>query len=637
MTFNSIPTFTNLTSFKEYILESYEEKMKEQGKISEDTILEASDINLFSNNSIIQECLQELGIKDLDEYFESIESLKSEENEINPEETEQEEDSFISEYFDELLEQEEIVKLADLDGDGNLSDDEKYAFMEKISANDGNSDNLSLTDMLTAIDTLNKELETQDEEMTFEAEAPIEEAKTSNRKGGSTSVPQSYQVPKYDENGNLIIENLSLDELKSELSNKQNTLEQTKKALNGAIDETDQNSLKLKEQEETAKQKLEEYQQQNDNELSKKLAEFNEKSNAVDEAENAVFDNERNIALAQVTLSEKETALNNAINYEAGLQTTLSTLEAQLASAQVYPQQQEQKEAEQEIQAKIDALKKEITNAQNAIQQAQTEKDAAQKEKENLEAQSPKLNENLTSAKNALSIVEEEMKSLEGYPEIKEYLDSYNEAKSKTSEYKQEAISTAKSALSSQMEEINKIETRINEKELQKTQTDMKYNPTEMDDIVSYFGEEYYSLLSDQEIKNLQNYIAESGMSNIGNMPSKCLQCSVDYMRKIQGSSASYKSICSFDKEEILAGIKENLDEGRPVSAMVTTQAGTRHFVTVIGYKTSADGTLKESDLLVIDTYDGQIDGMGGTGGEGGYRTLFAQSKGYRYDILKTA
>ena len=54
MTFNSIPTFKNLTSFKECILESYEEKMKEQGKISEDTILEASDINLFSNNSIIQ-------------------------------------------------------------------------------------------------------------------------------------------------------------------------------------------------------------------------------------------------------------------------------------------------------------------------------------------------------------------------------------------------------------------------------------------------------------------------------------------------------------------------------------------------------------------------------------------------------
>ncbi len=642
--------FTNLLSFKEYILKTYEEKMKEKGKISEDATIATTDINLFSNNEIIKECLGELGIDNLEEYFETMEEAKNNstisEDEISnyentPENTNEEinENKFISQYVDELLNQEQVKKLADIDGDGLLTNEEKYTFMEKMSAYDGDENNLSLADLMQAIDLINTynslDITEPEAEKTFEVESAPEISTEDTKQRVSTVVPKSYEVPKYDENGNLILENLSLDELNQELSDKQTALNETKELLNNAVNGTDEISLSLKQQEETAHQKLEEYKQQNDNELSKKLDEFDEKSNAKDEAEKAVLENEKNITLANATLLEKETALNNAINYEAGLQSTLSSLEAQLASVQTYPQQEEQKEAEQEIKAKIEALNTEITNAQNAIQQAQKEKELAQKEIEELEAQSPELNENLTNAKNALSIVEEEMKALEGYSEIEEYMNSYKEAKNLSSEYKKEMISKTKTAITKQTEEISKIEAQINSKELERAQAEYKYNPTAMEDVVSYFGEDYLSLLSEEEIKNLQKYIGESGMSNVGNMPSKCLQCSVDYMRKIQGSTAGYESICNWDKDQILKGIKETLDSGKPVSLMVTTQAGTRHFVTAIGYKLSSDATLKESDLLVIDTYNGEIDGMGGTGGEGGYRTLFAQDKGYRYDILK--
>ena len=524
--------FTNLLSFKEYILKTYEEKMKEKGKISEDAVITATDINLFSNNEIIKECLGELGISNLEEYFETMEEAKNNstisEDEISdyentPENANEEinKNKFISQYVDELLNQEQVKKLADIDGDGLLTNEEKYAFMEKMSAYDGDENNLSLADLMQAIDLINTynslDITEPEAEKTFEVESAPEISTEDTKQRGSTVVPKSYEVPKYDENGNLILENLSLDELNQELSDKQTALNETKELLNNAVNGTDEISLSLKQQEETAHQKLEEYKQQNDNELSKKLDEFDEKSNA----------------------------------------------------------------------------------------------------------------------KDALSIVEEEMKALEGYSEIEEYMNSYKEAKNLSSEYKKEMVSETKSAITKQTEEISKIQAQINSKELERAQAKYKYNPTAMEDVVSYFGEDYLSLLSEEEIKNLQKYIGESGMSNVGNMPSKCLQCSVDYMRKIQGSTAGYESICNWDKDQILKGIKETLDSGKPVSLMVTTQAGTRHFVTAIGYKLSSDATLKESDLLVIDTYNGEIDGMDGTGGEGGYRTLFAQDKGYRYDILK--
>jgi hypothetical protein len=385
-----------------------------------------------------------------------------------------------------------------------------------------------------------------------------------------------------------------------------------------------------------AHQKLEEYKQSHDNELSKKLTEFDQKTAAVKEAENNVFENEQNIINSTDLLAQKETALTNATNFKTGLESSLSTLEGQLSQAQSQPQEESGgQSATSEIQLKIDQVNAEIQKAQGAIETAQKERDEAKAQKENYEAQKEGLNQALSAAQEALNVVEEEMKALEGYSEIQEFLDSYNEAKKQTSEYKAAAIESAKAAVEQQRESISKLETEISNRELEQKQSETRYNPSAMEDIVNYFGEDYISLLSQDEIYALQKQIGATGMSNTGNMPSKCLQCGTYYMQWIEGRSGCYSSTFSFQKENILKGIKDTLDSGRATNIMVTTKAGSRHFVTVIGYKASAGEALKESDLLVVDTYDGQVDGMGGSGGvEGNYRTLYAQDKGYRYDIL---
>ncbi len=68
------------------------------------------------------------------------------------------------------------------------------------------------------------------------------------------------------------------------------------------------------------------------------------------------------------------------------------------------------------------------------------------------------------------------------------------------------------------------------------------------------------------------------------------------------------------DKNKVLAVIYDEIMKGRPVVLQVNgNKAGTsRHFVTVVGFKagiTSAD-SLTEQDLLIIDSWDGQIERM---------------------------
>ena len=79
---------------------------------------------------------------------------------------------------------------------------------------------------------------------------------------------------------------------------------------------------------------------------------------------------------------------------------------------------------------------------------------------------------------------------------------------------------------------------------------------------------------------------------------------------------ASQYSEFSGTKEEVLANVKSQLDEGKPVVLQVNgNSAGTsRHYVTVVGYSSSAGDTLTEDDLIILDTYDGQIESMGGDG-----------------------
>ena len=72
------------------------------------------------------------------------------------------------------------------------------------------------------------------------------------------------------------------------------------------------------------------------------------------------------------------------------------------------------------------------------------------------------------------------------------------------------------------------------------------------------------------------------------------------------------------DKGAVLTNIYNELVQGKPVIIQVNgNKAGTsRHYVTVVGFKKDVRSArdLEESDLLIIDSWDGKLEPMGEQG-----------------------
>lgn len=78
--------------------------------------------------------------------------------------------------------------------------------------------------------------------------------------------------------------------------------------------------------------------------------------------------------------------------------------------------------------------------------------------------------------------------------------------------------------------------------------------------------------------------------------------------------AGAYEDFISDSKEETLSKIYDEIMSGKPVVLQVNgNKAGTsRHFVTVVGFKDGvvSGSTLQESDLLIIDSWDGKLESM---------------------------
>jgi hypothetical protein len=130
-------------------------------------------------------------------------------------------------------------------------------------------------------------------------------------------------------------------------------------------------------------------------------------------------------------------------------------------------------------------------------------------------------------------------------------------------------------------------------------------------------------------LQALSSKIQSGGAGNKWGHPDKCLSFAYSYGLWIDGSTntpiggkaaeypdaGAYRAI-SGSQGSMLAEVKRQLDAGIPVVLQVNgNRAGdSRHYVTVVGYRAGAGSTITQNDLLILDTYDGLIEGMGSRG-----------------------
>lgn len=102
------------------------------------------------------------------------------------------------------------------------------------------------------------------------------------------------------------------------------------------------------------------------------------------------------------------------------------------------------------------------------------------------------------------------------------------------------------------------------------------------------------------------------------------------------------KEITNNSKQAVLANVYDQINRGNPCIIQVNgnTQGTSRHYVVVIGYKTSVTSrdTIKETDLLIVDVWDAQVEEVGykGSGKRfmiSGWDTGRTGENGYGYQM----
>ena len=184
---------------------------------------------------------------------------------------------------------------------------------------------------------------------------------------------------------------------------------------------------------------------------------------------------------------------------------------------------------------------------------------------------------------------------------------------------------------------------------------------------VSFNGQQYNSIIDQGRLNTLVNQAAKSGIvtnEKMGGKNDMCLAIAETYGAVIGGfshydlSGKNKSSILSYStnkdqsfysaknygsQEEMMSEIKKQLDAGKPVMLHVNgNKSGTsRHYVTIVGYKSSAGSNLKAEDLLIWDSYNSTLrtvaSSKSGYKGNGKDRFLITgkqTGRDYNYQIL---
>lgn len=629
----------NFESFKTDFLSFIQEKLTKSSNNSKIGERSSSNISIFSQGDMLKEYLNSEGNIDSSIFTEDISNIEN--TGIKNE--------FLNGAISELLNNESIFNAADTNGDGILSEEENLALLQHLGGLDANLNNLSLEELLTAFqDAENGKFKIPENENTENAEnseksggaKETESSSGSNSSSSGTHSPSSNSTRKSSstdnssddkENSSKNIENMSLDELEKEKNTRESNVEKAQQKIedihNGTNSKvkaatTDAENAKTEyenmvdslAEQEVISEDLKNQQKQNLSDIGAKETEINGINSNIRDTEGNISSKKSDISSTESNISALESALASYDNASGKDSKEKSDIESKKESLR--KQIEAEKEKLEGLKADLENLEATKTTLEGNLQTAETELNGLNTEKSNIETQ---------------LLQECEMKM----PALKQALSdsmlNYNQAKLNVDTVKQTELQSANSSLKTAQTELSEVNTMYDKKSASKIYGSSKYKNTEMESVVNYFGEDYLSVLSQEEIDKIIKLAKKEGVANIyDGWGSKCLQAAYQYERWAIGAKNRSNFYENPDLDTTVQKMAEVLNSGSPVVAKVNTQKGTRHFVLVIGIKEGANAPYKQSDFLCIDSYDGQVDGMGGSGNvKGNYRTLYEQEGNY--------
>ena len=448
------------------------------------------------------------------------------------------------ECINDFISDKSVKGKIDTDGNSELSGEEINAFIKKIAANDENSGNISLDDIMGTFKQINNstfdnDIKTIDDKAVSEnikEEASTldtgknknmqQNIKTGSNSGASSSGSTGSGGSRTTLNNNHNIEentnNYTLEELQSLRNEKQTNLD------------TIRNSLKMYHQEENnevndARKKYEEAVR-NDEKITEELKqEQKENSENISKKEQEINSNKAKLIDINSNIANF-TSIINAKNSEiSALQAVLSNLN---------PATAKDDEAKAEIESKKSEAEAKIETAEAEKNDAQTKLNEFNVQKQKIENQISTQEEEYNALKEKEAEIAEKI-SKNCSDEVKKALEDYKKVQEETSAI----IKQAEETVNSLQEEINNLDKQINEKrteDIKKAkETDIKSSSVFAKNVnyanLGYFSDESgmsYLLIGPDDLKEGEKvpmcvFLHGTGEASFGE--DKLLQSSLPY------------------------------------------------------------------------------------------------------------
>ncbi len=395
----------------------------------------------------------------------------------------------LTDLLNNLFQDESVISALDTDNSGELDKEEISSFIETINGADGDANNLTLDDILAGIEQI-KEKANETETAEEETEPETEEINQAQNVAASTGTPASSSgsfsggstggssIPSSSSNNSVqekTLDNMTREELNSELSTAESDLTEKQGALSALYDGSDSNLQALNENMENLYDTYLEELETVDEEMAEQVDTLKQD---IDSKQDEIDAKDQEIADQEGVVSNAEAAYNNAVSNTQQLKSSLSSLQSTDTSNMDDSQIAE-------LNSKIAELQSKVTEAEQAEDDAKQAWDDAEDALDTLNEQRDSLQTELDNLNNDMTELEAEI--VEKYPQIQESLNAYNEAKQEHDNYKSEAITSAKSEIESAQNYVNEINTAINNldnKEIEKEYSMNQYDAEEGERLV---------------------------------------------------------------------------------------------------------------------------------------------------------
>ena len=445
--------FVYSDEFKDYLAETLN-ITEDVGSISIDEILNME----ISNGQLIPQ----------DENSENISSFPMSENEIvigsegngNGENLQEQitlleqQQALFTGILNELLTDENVQGFIDTNGDTTISEEEITAFLQAVSAQDGNAEDISLEDIFGAIESMKENTfeipsaEEQKIETTQETKNPetVQQPSTNNNGGNYQSYTPSSNGTQVQEKS---LDSMTRDELNTELATTQGTLATQQSELSNILNGSTEELQSLQENIDTAYETYQTELAKVDGEMAQQLDDIETRLDAkqaeVDAKEQAIFDQEN-------TVSSCKNTYDNAVATTSNLESILSGLESTDTSELTEEQQAN-------LNSKIQSTKEQLQEAKDAEEEAKTAWEES-------ETKLNTLKEEKTTLDTELSEIQTEKTDFEAllsqkYPEIEQYMTAYNDAKEAYKTAQDTAANAVRTEITQTQNYINNINTAI--------------------------------------------------------------------------------------------------------------------------------------------------------------------------------